>query len=169
MDFSSQFVALRDRLAQGLDKAFVSTKSTEVAGRVAALLSRYDVTTEKKLLGMMPVGLSSHAHEYRLLFAEPVLTETALADWWGYAKQVEQTLVQPDDTHGFSIVSFILVTQSVDRAIQKKIRGLTAERQFAGGKQGWSSVHFAVVDLAAHKVYTNRMGASLKNILQPFV
>lgn len=167
MDFSAEFIGLRDRMVQGLHPAFVSEQNAEVAGRVAALFSRYDVTSEKKLLGMMPTGMSSHSHEYRLLFAEPKLTTQTLADWWEYAKQAEQMLVQPDEAHGFSILSFILATHQVERDIQKKVRRLTAERQFENGKYGWSSIHVAVVDMEARKIYTNRMGAPLKNILQP--
>lgn len=167
MDFSAEFIGLRKRMVQGMNPAFVSEQNTEVAGRVTALFSRYDVTSEKKLLGMMSMGMSSHAHEYRLLFAEPELTTEALAGWWEYAKQAEQALVQPNAAHGFSILSFILATQQVDRDIQKKVRRLTAERQFENGKHGWSSIHFAVVDMEARKIYTNRMGASLKNVLQP--
>ena len=39
MDFSSEFVAFRDRLAEGQDKAFVSRQNVPVAGRIAALFS----------------------------------------------------------------------------------------------------------------------------------
>lgn len=169
MDFSAEFVALRDRMVQGLDKAFVTTQNTEVAGRVAASLSRFDAISHKKLLGLVSLNTSSHAHEYRLLFAAPELDEAALEDWWEYAKRAEQALVQPDAAHDFSILSLILVTQQAGRDVQKKMRRLSAEHQFEGGKHGWSSVHFAVVDLGAHKVYTNRMGAPLKNILQPIL
>lgn len=169
MDFSAEFIGLRNRLVQKLDPAFVSAQNTEVAGRTAALFSRFDVTSEKKLLGMMSMGTSSHAHEYRLLFAEPELNTAALADWWEYAKRAEQALVQPDAAHDFSILSFILASRQVERDIQKKVRRLAAERQFENGKYGWSSIHFAVVDLEARKIYTNRMGASLKNILLPIV
>lgn len=87
MDFSAEFIGLRNRMVQGLHPAFVSEQNTEVAGRIAALFSRYDVTSEKRLLGMMSMGMSNHSHEYRLLFAEPELTTEALASWWEYAKQ----------------------------------------------------------------------------------
>ena len=90
MDFSTEFIGLRNRLVQGLNPAFVSEQNTEVAGRVAALFSRYDVTSEKKLLGMMSMGMSSHAHEYRLLFAEPESTTGALAGCVADAKQAER-------------------------------------------------------------------------------
>lgn len=169
MDFSTEFVALRDRLLQGQDKAFVSTVNAAVAGRIAALTSTFDITAQRKLLGLVPTGSSSHAHEYRLLFAVPELDEAALADWWDYALQAEQALVQPDANHEFSMVSVILATGSVPRPVQKKLRRLSSERQYKGAQAGWSSLRMAVVGLEGHEVYTNRMGESLKNILKPIV
>ena len=41
MDFSAGFIGLRNRLVQKLDPAFVSAQNTEVAGRTAALFSRF--------------------------------------------------------------------------------------------------------------------------------
>ena len=169
MDFSTEFVALRDRIVQEQDKAFVCKQNIEVAGRVAALVSTFDSIAQRKLLGVVPTGGSSHAHEYRLLFAVPTLDETALEDWWEYALQVEQALVQPDMGHDFSLVSVILVTGSVSRPVQKKLRKLASERQYKGAQAGWSSVRIAVVGLEGRDIHTNRMGDSLKNILKPIV
>lgn len=82
MDFSTEFVAFRDRLQEGQDEAFVSRRNVEVAGRTAALLSSFSVSSERKILGIMPTGSTTHAHEYRLLFAAPDLEEAALDGWW---------------------------------------------------------------------------------------
>lgn len=169
MEFASEFVALRDRIVRSLDSAFEVQRNVPVAGRTAALLGSFGILSERRLLGLMATGKTGHAHEYRLLFAEPELDADGLADWWAYAERVEQELVQPDESHDFSIVSLILVTRSVEPSLQKKVRRLTAERKFAGGKQGWSSIHIAVVALDTHQVYTNRLGGTLKNILQPIV
>ena len=51
----------------------------------------------------------------------------------------------------------------------EKLKKLSDERKYQSGKHGWSSIRLAVVDLDTHKVHTNRMGDSLKNILQPLV
>ena len=161
MDFSAEFVAFRDRLLEGQDKAFVSRQNVQVAGRMAALLSSFGVDSERKFLGLMPLGNSSHAHEYRLLFAAPELDEQALEDWWVYACE--------DASHEFSIVSLILATGTVDKAVQKKLKKLTGGRDFSSMGRGWSSVRIAAVGLDEHKAYTNRMGDALKNILKPIL
>ena len=108
MDFSTEFVALRDRLIETQDKAFRTQTNVEVAGRMAALCSSFTIKSARKILGLMPTGGVGHAHEYRLLFAVPKLGEDELADWWAYAERVFETLVEPDENHDFSIVSVIL-------------------------------------------------------------
>ncbi len=170
MDFSSAFVSLRERMSEGQDKQFENRMNVEVAGRTAALLSSFGVASQRKLLGMVPMGGATHAHEYRLLFAAPGLTEQGLADWWEYALAAEQELVQPDTTHEFSLVSLILAADGVDRAMQKKIKRFAAERHFSGADQsGWSAVRIAVADLSTGKVHTNALGEPLRGILKPFL
>ena len=117
----------------------------------------------------MPTGGTSHAHEYRLLFAVPSLDEQTLDDWWRYAQQVSAELVKPDENHDFSLLSVILAAGKTDKSVLKKLKKLSDERKYQSGKHGWSSIRLAVVDLDTHKVHTNRMGDSLKNILQPLV
>ena len=85
MDFSTEFVALRDKLLNGQDPHFRSQQNVQVSGRMAALLSVFNSRTPRKILGLMPTGGTSHAHEYRLLFAVPSLDEQTLDDWWKYA------------------------------------------------------------------------------------
>ena len=103
MDFSTEFVALRDRLIETQDKAFRTQTNVEVAGRMAALCSSFTIKSARKILGLMPTGGVGHAHEYRLLFAVPKLGADELADWWAYAERVFETLVEPDENHDFSI------------------------------------------------------------------
>ena len=77
MDFSTEFVALRDKLLNGQDP-HPFQQNVQVSGRMAALLSVFNSRTPRKILGLMPTGGTSHAHEYRLLFAVPSLDEQAL-------------------------------------------------------------------------------------------
>ena len=169
MDFSTEFVAFRDRMIAGQDKTFVTEMNVQVAGRAAAAVSCFGLDGERKLLGLVPLGSKSHAHEYRLLFAAHELDEQSLQEWWQYAEAAERELVKPDKSHEFSLVSVILVTGKLDPAVPKKLRKLAAGRDFTSIGQGWSAVRMAVVDLPAHKIYTNRMGDSMKNIIKPIL
>ncbi|MCQ5130794.1 hypothetical protein NE562_14085 [Butyricicoccus faecihominis] len=169
MDFSTEFIALRDRLRAGQDAKFESTENMSLLGRMAALYSTFSLKEERKILGIMPTGGTSHAHEYRALFAAPTLDETGLNDWWEYAKQLENDLVEADLSHEFSIISLILVAEQLDRTVQKKLKRLGQERHYDKPQNGWSTIRFAVVELPARKIHTNRMGEPLKNILKPLL
>ena len=153
MDFSTEFVALRDRLIETQDKAFRTQTNVEVAGRMAALCSSFTIKSARKILGLMPTGGVGHAHEYRLLFAVPKLG-------------ADETLVEPDENHDFSIVSVILAAGELEKDVPKRLKKLAHEQQFEGGKHGWGSVRMACVDLEAHKLCVSRMGDSLKNIMK---
>lgn len=59
MDFSTEFVALRDRLIETQDKAFRTQTNVEVAGRMAALCSSFTIKSERKILGLMPTAASA--------------------------------------------------------------------------------------------------------------
>ncbi|WP_418984820.1 hypothetical protein [Agathobaculum sp.] len=169
MDFSTEFVALRDRLLAAQDKAFRTEKNAELEGRMAAFSSAYTIKSARKILGLMPTGGVGHAHEYRLLFAVPQLDADGLADWWEYAQRTFAALVQPDDNHDFSIVSVILAAWEVDKEVPKRLKKLALEQQFSGGKQGWGSVRMAAVDLSGRKVHVSRTGDALKNIIKPLL
>ena len=125
MDFSTEFVALRDKLLNGQDPHFRSQQNVQVSGRMAALLSVFNSRTPRKILGLMPTGGTSHAHEYRLLFAVPSLDEQTLDDWWKYAQQVSAELVKPDENHDFSLLSVILAVGETDKSVLKKLKKLS--------------------------------------------
>ena len=77
--------------------------------------------------------------------------------------------MQPGRNHDFSLVSVILVTDRVEKPVQKALKKLQGGRDFSSSGQGWSSVQMAAVSLEERRVYTNRMGAALKNILKPLL
>ena len=131
MDFSTEFVALRDRLLETQDKAFRTQTNVEVAGRMAALCSSFTIKSERKILGLMPTGGVGHAHEYRLLFAVPKLGADELADWWAYAEKAFETLVEPDENHDFSITRSTWATGRISRGLSCRTAGLTSTRNGA--------------------------------------
>ncbi len=132
MDFSTEFVALRDKLLNGQDPHFRSQQNVQVSGRMAALLSVFNSRTPRKILGLMPTGGTSHAHEYRLLFAVPSLDEQTLDDWWKYAQQVSAELVKPDETTTIFAVFGHLAAGDWTNVL-KKLKKLSDERKYQSG------------------------------------
>ena len=143
-----------------------SAKSIRCSCNAFSTSEEFPLKSDKDICGNFSI---KRAHEYRLLFAVPSLDEQTLDDWWQYAQQVSAELVKPDENHDFSLLSVILAAGETDKSVLKKLKKLSNERKYQSGKHGWSSIRLAVVDLDTHKVHTNRMGDSLKNILQPLV
>lgn len=169
MEFSTAFVALRDQMQAGQDKRFSSLQNHAVCSRTAALYSAFSLSEERKIMGIMPTGGFTHAHEHRLLFAVPSLTEDGLADWWNYAQTVLQTLVEPDAAHEFSIISLILACGEMDKGVVKRLKKLSFEKRYNKPQNGWASVRLAAVDLTERKVYTNHMGGILADVVKPWL
>lgn len=169
MDFSTAFVALRGRMQEGQDKRFQTVQNCEICNRTAALYSAFALSEERKIMGIMPTGGFTHAHEHRLLFAAPHLTGDELIDWWNYAQMLLDTLVQPDATHEFSIISLILASAQTEKDAVKRLKKLSFEKQYSKPQNGWASVRMAVADLGARKVYANHMGGVLADVVKPWL
>ncbi len=165
MGFPEKFVEFRDRLKNGQAEEFTSCENVEVAGRTVALKSSCSITSERRILGVVPAG-EGHAHEHRLLVSVPVLDERTLLEWWRYGGRVLDTLTHPDDTHSFTIISLILAVQSVECRAVKKLKRYYELQDYKARNSGWASLRAAVVELDTGKIYTSRDGAPLKNILR---
>lgn len=164
MDFSSAFVDVRTKMIDIMGSEFCHEKNVPLCGRTAALLSAFGMDAERKVFGIMSTGASTHAHEYRVLFGAPDLTEREIGQWWNYALQMRDALVKPDAAHEFSVVSLLLVAKQMDKAAQKRLKKLSEELQYRAPQRGWSSVRVAVIALDDRKIYTNKMGAPLKKV-----
>lgn len=166
-NFPTYFAAWRDAIEQNLDSVFQHTRNVSVADRLTALHAWFDSNTELKMLGVIPVGGPPvHSHEHRLLFAVPHFDRAALDDWWAYAQQVQQTLVEPDASHQFTLISIILVCDTADRAALSRLRWRASEVTYHKPQNGWSSIRFAVIHAGSDKIASNRAGAPLADLLR---
>ena len=137
MDFSTEFVAFRDRMIAGQDKTFVTEMNVQVADAQRQRSAALDWTGSASCWDWFRWAAKAMRHEYRLLFAAPELDGQSLQEWWQYAEAVERELVKPDRSHEFSLVSVILVTGKLDPAVPKKLRKLAAGRDFTNiGQDG---------------------------------
>lgn len=167
MDFSTSFIALRDRLCSRLDAAFQVRQNDTVCGRAAALHAWFDSDAEAKFMGVISLGGSvTHSHEHRLLYAVPQLTEQALADWWAFAHQCQRELVQADANHQFTLISLILVYETAEPRALRRLRRLSSEVNYRKPQFGWSSIRLCAADAASGKTTTNRMGVPLAELLR---
>lgn len=165
-NFPIYFAAWRNAIEKNLDSVFQHTRNISIADRLTALHAWFDSDTELKMLGVIPVGGPPvHSHEHRLLFAVPHLDRAAFDDWWAYAQQVQETLVEPNASHQFTLISIILVCETAERAALNRLRWRASEITYHKPQNGWSSVRFAVIDAKNEKIFCNRAGKPLADIL----
>lgn len=163
MDFAEKFVSFRDKLEQTQDKAYKSQKNVMVEGRPVPLYSVLNINSERKMFGIMKMGSVGHAHDFRFLFSEPKLTEEKLIEYFEYGKKIEETAVEADKGHDFSMITIVLFCGQIDSAAAKAIKKANAEKKYASG---WSSVRIGMVDLSTGKIFTNRLGDVVKDIIK---
>lgn len=168
LDFPTYFTTLRDNVERTLDPTFQTVRNVSVSGRLTALHAWFDSIAEQKLLGVIPVGGSTlHSHEHRLLFSVPHFDRAALDDWWNYALALQKTLVCPDASHQFSLISLILVCNSCDSAALRRLTWRSSNVNYHDPENGWSEVRFAVIDASTGKISGNRAAAPLITLLRP--
>lgn len=166
-NFPTYFATWRDQIEQNLDPSFQHTRNVSVANRLTALHAWFDSNTELKMMGVIPLGGPPvHSHEHRLVFAVPHFDRAALDDWWEYAKQVQNTLVQSDASHQFTLISIILVCSTADSSALSRLRWRASEVTYRKPQNGWSSIRFAVINAASDKITSNRAGAPLVDLLR---
>lgn len=168
--FNEAFVAFRDRMEQALPEAFREReRSLMIAGRGCALAAGYTLSQEKKIFGMVGTGSNTHCHELRLLYSAPGLRADALPEWQEYAKTVLRERIRLDRAHEFSIFSFVLVTDGVDRALVRALKKLDIEERYGKPNAGWAQVRFLVVDLAKGKLHPSLLGKPLVDLMRGLV
>lgn len=168
-DFSERFIALRDKIEASLDPRFSLSRGVDCSGKMAALRAEFHTKEVRKLMGLMPTSRTTHCHEFRMLFAAPVLSERTFPDWWDFAVKLLNDLVPVDPFHEFTMISVILVTDEADKAVVKQLKRKEYEPRYASPDTGWSSLRIAVVDLSARKIHVNRMGGPLRDVLKSMV
>lgn len=166
-NFPSYFTAWRDSIEAHLDPLFQSKRNVSVVNRLTALHAQFDSNMEPKMLGVIPIGGPPvHSHEHRLLFSVPHFDRAALDDWWRYAQEVQKTLVSPDPSHQFTLISIILICQSADASALARLRWRASEVSYHKPQAGWSSIRFSIIHMTSGKITSNRAGAPLADLLR---
>ncbi len=169
-NFSETFVEFCNQVERTLPKQFSCARMIEHNGRVAALSAEFSTSEKKKLMGLMPTKQVTHCHEFRMIYAVPMMDLPALEEWWQFACDVQKEIVPADPMHEFSMVSLIFVSGQVDPVVAKKLKNKANELRYHAPKSsGWSSLRVALVDLDRHKIYVNRMGGPLRDLIKNLV
>ena len=94
------------------------------------------------------------------------LDEQKLEQYTALFKRLQDECVPcKEPAHEFTLISFVLCTNEVDRSIEKKIKRIRDSRRYKKDKYGWSELRLCVVDLSSNKYICNRMGKAVVECL----
>lgn len=165
--FTTDFIALRDRMEAALPAAFSEReRGVIIADHGCALAAGFSLKGERKMFGIIGTGSFTHSHEERLLFSAPGLTAGDLPAWRDYAARVVKERIHLDRAHEFSIFSFILVTDHADRALIRGLKKLDIQAQYSEPNAGWSHTRCLLIDLGAKKMYPSPLGKPLVELMR---
>lgn len=164
--FDTLAAQLLSEIRMDMRKDFTFEDDALVCGRWVPLVARFDISSERKVMGVMPTGGFTHCHERCLFLPVQNLTQDGFGSMLEFITQVHDTLVQPDNTHEFSLFSLVLLTDiEPSRALQKQLRSYAHEIRYVFPQSGWSSTRVAIIQLPNRKLTVNKQGSALANRL----
>lgn len=166
-DFPNRFIDIVNQIEENIPNSFEKKRMVNYNDNIAALSASFTINEEKKWLGIMPTDKSTHCHEFRLVYACPVLNSNELEKWWNFICTQQEKLIPVDENHEFSFVSLILVCGNVNNDIVKSIKKLDNEVKYnSADKSGWSNARMVAIDLENQKIYASKNGDILRDTLK---
>lgn len=166
-DFSTKFIKIVKQIEDNLPNEFQKQHMINYDGKISPLCASFSLNEEKKWLGMLSTGKTTHCHEYRLVYSEPQLDVNKLKNWWDFLCNQQKKLIPVDSFHEFSLVSLILICGSADDESLKTLKKLDNRLQYNQINQnGWSNARLAVINLEKNKIYASKSGDSLVSTLK---
>lgn len=166
-DFPNRFINIVDQIEKNIPDQFEKKRMVQYGDKIAALSACFTINEEKKWLGIMPTGRSTHCHEFRLVYACPTLNASELKNWWDFLCEQQENLIPVDKDHEFSLVSLVLVCGTVSDDVVKNIKKLDNNIKYnQSGQNGWSNARMVAIDLEKHKIYSSKNGDILRDTLK---
>lgn len=166
-NFSERFIDIVNQIEKELPEPFQKQRMVDYDGNIAALSANFALSEEKKWLGIMSTGRSTHCHEFRLVFACPILDADELTKWWDFLCIQQSKLIPVDKDHEFSLVSLILVCGNISDIAIKNIKKLDNQLKYnKTGQSGWSNARMVAIDLSTQKIFASKTGDMLRDTLK---
>lgn len=166
-DFPNRFINIVNKIEKNIPDTFEKKRMVNYDGNIAALSANFTINQEKKWLGIMPTGKTTHCHEFRLVYSCPILDLDNLKKWWNFICNQQEKLIPVDENHEFSFVSLILVCSNVNDDVIKIIKKLDNEIKYnKDNENGWSNARMIAIDLENQKIYTSKNGDMLRDTIK---
>lgn len=164
-DFPNRFIDIVNQIEKNIPNEFEKKRMVNYDGNIAALSASFTINKEKKWLGIMPTGKTTHCHEFRLVFSCPELNLDELKKWWNFICAQQKKLIPVDENHEFSFISLILICSNITDDAIKTIKKLDNEIRY-NNENGWSNARMIAIDLENQKIYASKNGDILRDTIK---
>lgn len=113
---------------------------------------------EKYLLTRSVNLWSVEDHEYVYFFAGEHLDQESLADARDVSLEEGMSRITPGPDHRSSMITAVLIYNSIDPSCEKAIKSLKEHRDFGLMLRGWMDFRVAAFDASTGRTFSNRAG-----------
>lgn len=154
-----------ERLLAAHEAWFNVERDHGFAGRTFPGYAEFHSSASQYVLVKRAKLWEASSHEY-LFFCETAHLDAAqLDDLVGFLTTDGLAKVQLSPDHMSSYLTLVVVADSVDDDIPRRVRATHFRKNFALGLKGWADVRVAVIDLGTGQVLVNSQGKPLKETL----
>lgn len=166
VEFADEKDLILARLLLAHEAWFTIKRDYEFGGRTFPGYAEFHSHGEKYVLVKRAKIWEVDSHEYIFFDSKEALTAEGLASEVEFMKTkgIEAVVLEPN--HMNSFISLVLVVDSVEPGLDKKIKKTSFHKEFKMGLQGWADMRLAVVCLSERKVYTNAAGKEMQGSLE---
>ena len=108
----------------------------------------------------------AHSHEYLFFTLVGHLDEAAYDDLVAFMKDEALAKVTLEPDHMNSFLSLVIIADSADGHIARRVRKTRFRKNFCLGLRGWADLRICVACLDEGAVYANAMGADLASTVE---
>lgn len=150
-----------ERLLLAHEGYFDVERDHAFAGRTFEGYAEFHSTTSQYVLVKRAKLWEANSHEYLFFTLVNHLDEEGLDELVAFMKieAIAKVTLGPD--HMSSMLSLVIIADTVDAGIARRVRKTKFRKNFQMGLKGWADLRLCVISLADEAVYANAMGKEM--------
>ncbi len=166
-DFAQKAEEYLLRAEKQYQPPFETEYQVEYCGEVFPMVSQFQKREDRYMFGLKSgIATEGLCGEKCFFSCCETLDKAALDKYQALFRQIQDEQVPAaDSAHDFTLISLVVCTQHVSRAMQRAIKRVNDYREYKKTGYGWSALRICVVDLEDGQYYYNPMGKAVMECL----
>lgn len=134
--------------------------------RVLLAYAQYIQRMEKYVLVRRAQLYATESNEHVFFVHAPHLNEATWEAEKNFIIAAEKDYVVPHSEHMYSYMTLVLLCDTIDADVKKKIKRMSYTKNYKYSIHGYSTVRIAAMDLSDDSIVTNGQGRELVKVLE---